>query len=202
MINEKGLKLLKVLEGFRDTAYKPVSTEKYYTIGYGHYGADVKKGQTITTTQGEQLLINDLKKFETKVLKYNSVYKFNENEYAALVIFAYNIGNIDQLTNKGKRSREEIRKHWLEYNKAGGTVLNGLTVRRTRELELFNTPVTADIVTTVNNDTDKVSEKLTELNQLVRDTIAGKYGSGYNRRATLGNKYTYVQNVINYIYYS
>ena len=200
--SKQGVELIKLFEGFRSKAYKAVSTEKYYTIGYGHYGADIKRGQTITAEQGEQLLVNDLKKFEAKVNEYSNRYNFNQNEFDALVSFAYNIGSIDQLTDNGKRSRADIRAHWLEYNKSGGKVLKGLTTRRTKELELFNTPVTADIVKSADAGADKVNVKLSELDKLVRDTIAGKYGSGYNRRAALGSKYSYVQNVINFIYYS
>ena len=200
--SKQGVELIKAFEGFREKAYKAVSTEKYYTIGYGHYGADVKRGQAITDNQGEQLLVNDLKKFEAKVNEYSNRYNFNQHEFDALVSFAYNIGSIDQLTDNGKRSRADIRAHWLEYNKSGGKVLKGLTTRRTKELELFNTPVTADIVNTTDNSADKVNIKLSELDKLVRDTIAGKYGSGYNRRAALGSKYSYVQNVINFIYYT
>lgn len=201
-ISKQGVELIKLFEGFRSKAYKAVSTEKYYTIGYGHYGADVKRGQTITGDQGEQLLVNDLKKFEAKVNEYSSRYNFNQHEFDALVSFAYNIGSIDQLTDNGKRSRADIRAHWLEYNKSGGKVLKGLTTRRTKELELFNTPFTADIVKSTDTGADKVNIKLSELDKLVRDTIAGKYGSGYNRRAALGSKYSYVQNVINFIYYT
>ena len=200
--SKHGVELIKLFEGFRSKAYKAVSTEKYYTIGYGHYGADVKRGQTITAEQGEQLLVNDLKKFEAKVNEYSNRYNFNQHEFDALVSFAYNIGSIDQLTDNGKRSRADIRAHWLEYNKSGDKVLKGLTTRRTKELELFNTPVTADIVKSDNTGADKVNSKLSELDKLVRDTIAGKYGSGYNRRAALGSKYSYVQNVINFIYYT
>lgn len=200
--SKQGIELIKAFEGFRSKAYKVVSTEKYYTIGYGHYGADVKRGQTITDDQGEQLLVNDIKKFEAKVNEYNNRYNFNQHEFDALVSFAYNIGSIDQLTDNSKRSRADIRAHWLEYNKSGGKVLKGLTTRRTKELELFNTPVTADIVNSTDTGADKVNSKLSELDNLVRDTIAGKYGSGYNRRTALGSKYSYVQNVINFIYYT
>ena len=200
-ISKQGIDLIKLFEGFREKAYKAVKTEEYYTIGYGHYGVDVKRGQVITAAQGEQLLANDLKKFEAKVNEYSNRYNFNQNEFDALVSFAYNIGSIDQLTNNGKRTRADIRAHWLEYNKSSGKVIKGLTTRRTKELELFNTPVTADIVKSNNTD-DKVNVKLTELEKLVRDTIAGKYGSGYNRRTALGSKYSYVQNVINFIYYT
>lgn len=200
--SNNGIKLIKYFESCRLTAYKAVSTEKYYTIGYGHYGADVKAGMTITSDRAEELLKADLITYENKVNAYCSKYDFNQNEFDALVCFAYNVGNINQLTARGTRTKEDIRKHWLSYNKAGGKVLYGLTNRRMEELKLFNTPVTADIVETANADIDKVTNKLKELDKLVRDTIAGKYGSGYARRTALGNKYQYVQNVINFIYYT
>ena len=51
--SERGLGLIKQFEGCRLTAYKAVPTERYWTIGYGHYGADVKQGQIITQAQAE-----------------------------------------------------------------------------------------------------------------------------------------------------
>ena len=58
-ISSNGLNLLKRFEGCRLTAYKCFSHEKYYTIGYGHYGADVKEGQR---TSYYYLILPDLKK--------------------------------------------------------------------------------------------------------------------------------------------
>ena len=58
-VGEAGLALIKRFEGCRLTAYKPVSTEKYWTIGWGHYGPDVREGQVITQTQADALLISD-----------------------------------------------------------------------------------------------------------------------------------------------
>ena len=43
---------------------------------------------------------------------------------------------------KGARTRSEIAAKILEYNKAGGKVLAGLTRRRQEERKLFLTPVT------------------------------------------------------------
>lgn len=48
------------LEGFEDTAYKPVESEEYYTIGYGHYGRNVRQGQTITEAEARELLKQDI----------------------------------------------------------------------------------------------------------------------------------------------
>lgn len=47
-ISENGLNLIIAFEGFCSKATKAVKTEKYYTIGFGHYGKDVNETQTIT----------------------------------------------------------------------------------------------------------------------------------------------------------
>lgn len=135
--SEKGINLIIGFEGFCGKATKAVSTEKYYTIGYGHYSKDVNENDTITKSDAIELLKKDIKKFETKVMKYNTVYHFTQNEFDALVSFAYNVGNIDQLTARGTRTKKEIADAMLRYIKSGGIVLNGLRKRRTKERELF-----------------------------------------------------------------
>lgn len=136
-ISENGLNLIISFEGFCPKATKAVKTEKYYTIGYGHYGKDVKENQTITKKDALLLLEKDLKRFETKVMKYNECYNFTQNEFDSLMSFAYNVGNIDQLTAKGTRTKKEISDAMLKYVKSGGNVLNGLVKRRKKERELF-----------------------------------------------------------------
>ena len=136
-ISENGLNLIISFEGFCPKATKAVKTEKYYTIGYGHYGKDVEEKQTITKEEALSLLKKDMKRFETKVMKYNDCYNFTQNEFDALVSFAYNVGNIDQLTAKGTRTKKEIADAMLLYIKSGGKVLNGLRKRRNKERELF-----------------------------------------------------------------
>ena len=140
-ISKAGIDFIIGFEGFSAKACKCVNTEKYYTIGYGHYGADVKKDDTITREDARKLLEADLLKKKKKVSKYDSKYDFNQNEFDALVSFAYNVGNIDQLTSKGTRSRDKIAECMLRYNKSGGRVLNGLTKRREAERKLFLTNV-------------------------------------------------------------
>lgn len=198
MINDKGIELIKSFEGLRLKAYKALPTEKYFTIGYGHYGADVKEGQTITEAEAEALLRADLQKYEGKVNKYIA-YNWNDNEYSALVSFAYNVGNIDGLTKKGERSREEIKKVWTSYSKAGGKELPGLLRRREAELKLFNEGKTMAAEHKTNQkDTKQV--KLDKLIELTKATMRGEYGSGVNRKNRLGSAYNAVQAIINYIY--
>ena len=138
-INEAGLKLLKNFEGCRLQAYKPVPTEKEYTIGWGHYG--VSKGTVWTQKQADEQLVKDLVKYENYV---NSLKRdFNENQQAALVSFVYNcgLGSLQSLCRN--RNNKQIADALLLYNKAGGKVLAGLTKRRKAERELFLKPVAA-----------------------------------------------------------
>lgn len=129
-ISQEGINLIKCFEGCRLTAYR--CPAGILTIGYGHTG-DVQEGQTITQDYAETLLRQDLITYELKVDKYNPRYTWRQNEFDALVSFAYNIGSIDQLTASGTRSRKEIAEKMLLYNKAGGKVLAGLKRRREAE---------------------------------------------------------------------
>ena len=132
-----GLNLIKQFEGCRLTAYKcPAGV---WTIGYGHT-AGVISGQTITQEEADKMLVCDVEKYERKVNKYYDRYRWNQNEFDALVSFAFNIGSIDQLTANGTRSRAVIAEKILLYNKAGGKVLNGLKRRREAERVLFLKP--------------------------------------------------------------
>lgn len=131
---QAGIKLITQFEGCRLTAYKcPAGV---WTIGYGHTQG-VHEGQTITKAQAARMLAEDLERYEDKVNKYYERYKWRQNEFDALVSFAYNIGSIDKLTAGGTRSRQEIADKMLQYNKAGGRVLAGLTRRRQAERALF-----------------------------------------------------------------
>ena len=139
-INNAGLKLIKSFEGCRLTAYKAVPTEKYYTIGWGHYGADVSKDEKWTQKQADEQLKKDLVKYENYVNKYVTI-ALNENQFSALVSFCYNCGagNLKKLVEG--RNVKQIAAALPLYNKSGGKVLTGLTRRRKAEVKLFNTRV-------------------------------------------------------------
>lgn len=146
-ISEKGLKLIKEFEGCKLSAYQ--DSVGVWTIGYGTTNADkaitgttICKGLRISQDTADVWLWKSVNnKYGPKVDKY-SKYEWNQNEFDALTSFAYNIGSIDQLTATGSRTKEQIAKKILEYNKAGGKVLAGLTRRRQAEHNLFITPVT------------------------------------------------------------
>ena len=135
-INKSGINLIKKYEGCRLTSY--ICPAGVLTIGYGHTGKDVKPNQTITKKKAISLLKKDLARFERHVQSYNYIYEWTDNEFSALVSFAFNIGNIDQLTAYGTRTRSQIRTAMLKYVKANGKTLSGLVKRRKAELKLFN----------------------------------------------------------------
>lgn len=132
--SQRGIEMIKRYEGLRLRAYKPVTTEKYWTIGYGHYGPDVAADAGITNAQADAYLRADLDKFERAV---DALGNWTQNQFDALVSFAYNCGpaNVQKLC-KG-RTPQQIADCIPLYNKAGGKVLTGLTRRRNEERALF-----------------------------------------------------------------
>ena len=142
-ISKKGLNLIKEFEGCKLEAYKcPAGV---WTIGYGTTDSDysitktkIKAGLKISKQKAETWLRQSVnKKYCPKVNKYNNKYHWTQNEFDAMVSFAYNLGSIDQLTANGKRTKKDIAQKMLLYNKAKGKVLPGLTRRRKAEQKLF-----------------------------------------------------------------
>lgn len=141
-IGQAGLKLIMQFEGCRLKAYQCAAG--VWTIGYGHT-TGVKPGQTITQAQAEEYLRQDCRKFEAYV--NNSAYvpitgQLNQNQFDALVSFAFNCGagNLKKLC-AGRRAAQ-IAAAMPQYCKAAGKTLTGLVRRRVAEVALFNTPCT------------------------------------------------------------
>ena len=177
-ISKTGLNLIKKYEGCRLTAYKcPAGV---WTIGYGHTEG-VKAGMTITQEQAETFLVSDMVKYERKVNKYQAKYNFNQNQYDALVSFAYNVGSIDGLTKSGTRSIAQISEAITLYNKGGGKVLP-------EEKALFNSKNSEklDNISTSNSNTNSIiTYKVVKGDTLTK--IAKKYGTTINKLKTLNN---------------
>lgn len=174
--SKTGLDLIKTFEGCRLKAYK--CPADVWTIGYGHTGSDVKQGMVITQAEADRLLQQDLERFEKNVMKFNNKYHWTQNEFDALVSFAFNIGSIDQLTANGTRTKAQIAQAMLLYNKAGGKVLPGLTKRRQAERQLFLTPSQE-----VKEKVDVTQSKVKKLPIIVdgkRHEIDGVFVAGMN----------------------
>ncbi|ULO09686.1 glycoside hydrolase family protein [Paenibacillus sp. 19GGS1-52] len=170
-ISQAGISLIKSFEGCRLAAYKPVQTETYYTIGWGHYGSDVKKGSTITQSQADDMLVSDLAKYESYVNDTSYVpvtAQLNQYQFDALVSFCYNCGNGNLRALCKGRSIKQISESIFNYNKSSGTVLAGLVRRRNAELELFNKveQVVIKPETTGNDDVQLIKQILTKDNSV------------------------------------
>lgn len=168
--SQQALNKLKEFEGFRSKAYKPVSTEQYWTIGYGHYGADVKQTDVWSEQKATEVLISqDLPKFENHV---NSTFSgLNQHQFDALVDFAYNCGFRTSSTLykkvKANKNDKSIKDAFMMWNKAGGNVLPGLTKRRAWEAEWYF----AETPTSEIEDPEEESNKEEKGNDVISNTI-------------------------------
>ena len=161
-ISENGINMLKNLEGsvikgdkhviYDDKTGKPVDVNKPLprgaTIGYGHL---IKPGEIfadgINEIQATELLYNDIALAQNAV-QNNIIVPITQNQYDALVAFAYNIGcnnfansTVVKYINKpGFQSKRypTLETAWKAWNKSGGRIIKGLVNRRNYEWMLFN----------------------------------------------------------------
>lgn len=136
--SQAGINLIKQHEGLRLEAYR--CPAGIYTIGYGHT-AGVRRGDVIDEHRAEQLLADDLKKFEAVV--NSECPGINQNQFDALVSFTFNLGetNLRKSTLlkcvKANPDNVNIRTEFLRWNKSKGEVLPGLIRRRKAEADLY-----------------------------------------------------------------
>ena len=201
MINysDKCVKMIKDFEGFRARAYKCLPSEKYYTIGYGHYGIQ-NPNMVIDENVAETMLRNDMDNSAAAVREYNDKYNynFNQHEFDALVSFVFNLGNgiLSQLTQEGTRSKKEIAAAMLLYVTDGTNVIEGLVTRRKKENLLFIDGVYPfDLgVDEVQTVADEDITENTTIKEIVDFVIAGKFGNGEMRKEKL---YNVIQGFVN-----
>lgn len=136
--------LIKNYEGFIPKAKWDY---QQYSNGYGTKA--LSPDEEITKEEAEKRLNLKIGEFRSIVENFGKQYKYdwNENQINALTSFVYNLGPgaLSQVTANGTRKNEEIAMNMLEYNKAGGTSLAGLTQRRKSEAEMFNRGVGAKL---------------------------------------------------------
>jgi lysozyme len=146
IVSKNGLDLIKEFEGLHLKPY--LCPSKIPTIGYGNtYYPDGKKvtlqDKPITEEKALEMLEYVANKdFGSYILKVVKV-PLNQNQFDALVSFAYNVGNgnfnsstLLRWLNQG--NYKEASNQLLKWNKSKGVVLNGLTRRRKAEKALFD----------------------------------------------------------------
>ncbi|HDV8211905.1 TPA: lysozyme [Enterobacter hormaechei] len=141
--SEKGIALIKELEGCKLTAYR--DSVGVWTIGYGWTqpvdGKPIRSGMTIKQETAERLLKTGLVSYESDVSRLVKV-GLTQGQFDALVSFTYNLGARSLSTSTLLRKLNAgdyagAADEFLRWNKAGGKVLNGLTRRREAERALF-----------------------------------------------------------------
>lgn len=153
--SEGGRELLIRLEGLSYAKY--IDSAGHPTIGIGHKlteeelfnGVVVLDGMGVDfATHGlnmwhvYKLLDKDLVRFVAAVNEYVSV-ELNQNQFDALVSFAYNIGvsafkNSTLLKRVNDGKFEEVFIEFRKWVHAGGKRNDGLVNRREREIDLWD----------------------------------------------------------------
>jgi len=131
-----------LIEGFEGCELDPYQDSVgVWTIGYGHTGDDVFEGcDPISQGQADALLAADLEDFEGHVSALCP--QANQQQFDALVSFAYNLGSgalqgstLRRLHNEAQF--EAAAEQFSRWNHAGGRVLKGLTRRRAAEAAVY-----------------------------------------------------------------
>jgi len=133
------IRKLKEFEGLRLEAYQDAAG--VWTIGYGHTGKDVRKGDRISEYWATDLLMRDLQRFIEAVDELNVAR--TQGQFDALVSFAFNLGicrlkssTLLKVIREGG-SRAQIRREFKRWVYAGGRRLKGLERRREWEAKRF-----------------------------------------------------------------
>lgn len=154
-MNQIALELIKEKEDFRAKAYPdPLYGWEVPTIGYGTTtypdGMPVKRGDVITQEQALEFLgiyIED--KILPELEKIPTWNQMNEKQQAALISFAYNIGehfyngkNFKSITKVCDSPElwsdcKWIEEQFVKYRNPGTKVEAGLRSRREAEAKLF-----------------------------------------------------------------
>ena len=144
-INERGLKIIKLFEGFRSAPY--LCSAMVPTIGFGSTwsfdGSRVTLSHPpINESEAEELLLREVGRCEQAVDRLIKV-ELNENEHSALQSFVYNLGS-GRLQSSTLRSllnrnapREQVADEFPKWRRAAGKILQGLVRRRAAERALF-----------------------------------------------------------------
>jgi len=141
ILGDHGKTLIKSFEQLRLTAYKRFPTEPW-TIGWGH-AKGVQAGDTCTEDQAEAWFIEDT---QEAVDANNSllVVTVTQNQFDALVSFAYNVGigaeshsTLLRLVNASDFAG--AANEFTKWDHVNGVVVPGLLRRREAERDLFLT---------------------------------------------------------------
>ena len=147
-VSDNCLKIIREFEGFKSRPY--LCPAGVPTIGYGSTryasGTPVKlTDPPITEVQADEIMHATLGQYVEAVNRYVTT-SINQNQFDALVDFAYNAGaqNLRTSTLLKLLNQGDVAGAAVQFDKwvsGGGKKLPGLVRRRAAERELFETPV-------------------------------------------------------------
>jgi GH24 family phage-related lysozyme (muramidase) len=134
-------------EGDERTAYADKLAYNVPTVCNGHTGPNVKVGDVWTKAQCDAVLVRNLEKHGSGLLKCVTV-PLNQNQFDALSSWTFNVGvgaacgsTLVKLLNQGQYT--PACNQLLRWNRAGGKEVRGLTNRRIAERDLCLKPMPA-----------------------------------------------------------
>ena len=154
-LDNKGVLLIAQFEGLRLKPY--LCSAGVPTIGYGSTfypsGRKVTMNDKPITQETAFWMLKQVANMFAKDVDSLVTSNINQNQFNALVSFAFNLGsdidadNIPEGLGDSRLLRRvnanpndpEIAREFVKWNKAGGRVLDGLTKRRLKEAELYFT---------------------------------------------------------------
>ena len=156
-LDNKGYLLIAQFEGLRLKPY--LCSAGVPTIGYGSTfypsGRKVTMRDKPITQETAFWMLKQVANMFAKDVDSLVTSNINQNQFNALVSFAFNLGSDIDADNipeglgdsrllkrvNANPNDPEIAREFVKWNKAGGRVLDGLTKRRLKEAELYFTPV-------------------------------------------------------------
>src|SRR6185312_10900965 len=147
-ISQEGIGFVKQSENCRLEIYNDIAGNA--SIGWGHLLhrgpiLSIEAGHTITQSQADLFLTQDLSWAETEV-NLRVKQPLNQNQFDALVDFVYNLGsgtfeNSHLLDSLNRGDYASVPINLKQYVHSGGKVIPALVIRRNREAEMFERPI-------------------------------------------------------------
>jgi len=142
-ISAEGLDLIKFFEGYSATGY--LLGDGRCTIGWGHTvpeadlpGNDCLEWE-ISEAEATEYLLQHLEYFEASVDNYFTR-DLTQHQFDALVSFSYNVGEAYIKYNWSTAPTDAYFSKTMMLYVKPAQFTEGLTIRRTAEVELFNAP--------------------------------------------------------------
>ena len=145
LVSSKCIDFIKSWEGYFAKPYYDCVGVK--TLGYGLTGEEIEGINHVTEEQATEMLKDWINKKYAPVIKKDLESKkvaLKQNEFDALVSFAYNCGTAGLLGSTlyrnvvaGIRDKDTITSNFQAWSNGGGKRIEGLYRRRTKEAAMF-----------------------------------------------------------------